>query len=170
MNSKRSIRRQVTLYVPPPVKARIDAIRERYNPAQHALIAAHVTLCRDEDDIDWEALERRAEWMSPFEVRLRFGAPVKEENLVYLPVVGSTAAFDALRCEVLEDPHCRRQEPHITLVHPRNGTCTDKAFAELHALFETGLEVTFEQFTLIRQIDGGPWENRRSFPVGDQDT
>lgn len=41
-------RRQATLYLPPPHREPIEVLRARYNPAQFALIRAHVTLCRED--------------------------------------------------------------------------------------------------------------------------
>jgi hypothetical protein len=50
----------------------------------------------------------------------------------------------------------RRLEAHITLMHPRNATCTDAIFEEIraHAL---PAQITFNTVSLIEQVDGGPW-------------
>ena len=42
-------RRQLTLFVPHAEAAPIEALRATLDPVQHALIAAHVTLCREDE-------------------------------------------------------------------------------------------------------------------------
>lgn len=131
---------------------------------QASLIAAHVTLCRDDEVLEWSALQDRAHQMSEFEVSLRFGAPVREQNLVYLPVVGSTESFDKLRLQVLDDETCRIQEPHITLIHPRNGICTDATFEAIQSLFNEELNIAFRELTFIEKIGEQPWRSIQTFP------
>lgn len=140
-------------------------MRKRFNPAQFSLIKAHVTLCRDEDVRDWSETLSRAEMIRAVDVQLRFGQPIREQDLVYLPVVGSTEAFDQLRRDLLGEEHRRKQEPHITLVHPRNGSCTAEQFKEICSEFADELPLRFREFTFIEQTDGGPWRNIRSFPI-----
>lgn len=159
-----TVRRQITLFVPDPERPWLDAIREQLNPAQAALIAAHVTLCRDDEVTEWSALQVRANQMSEFAVSLRFGEPVRERNLVYLPVVGSTEGFDELRRHVLDDDACRIQEPHITLIHPRNGTCTDAVFSAIQSLFPREIAVTFRKLTFIEKTGERPWRSLRTVP------
>lgn len=160
-----TVRRQITLFVPGPERSRLDSIREQFNPAQAALIAAHVTLCRDDEVLEWSALQDRAQQMSDFVVSLRFGAPVREHNLVYLPVVESTESFDELRQQVLDDEACRIQEPHVTLIHPRNGTCTDATFKAIQSLLNEELNITFRELTFIEKIGEHPWRSVQTFPT-----
>ncbi|MEO8635000.1 MAG: 2'-5' RNA ligase family protein [Gemmatimonadales bacterium] len=155
-----STRRQATLYLPPPYDATVESIRARFNPAQHALIQAHVTLCREDEVADWEDLAGRLKSIGPLAVTLAFGPPVRDHDLVCLPAIGSTASFDALRESLLARPDIvvRKQAPHITLIHPRNGTCSDSAFVTI-AREHVPFTVTFRRATLIAQVDGGPWRN-----------
>lgn len=44
-----TVRRQATLYLPSPCSVAVEAVRSRYNPVQAELIAAHVTLCREDE-------------------------------------------------------------------------------------------------------------------------
>ncbi len=153
-------RRQATLYLPPPYDASVERIRARFNPAQHALIQAHVTLCREDEVADWADLAGRLKSIGPLAVTLAFGPPVRDHDLVCLPAIGSMASFDALRESLLARPDIvvRKQAPHITLIHPRNGICSDSAFVTItreHVPFT----VTFRSVTLIAQVDGGPWRN-----------
>ena len=164
MSSLKSTRRQVTLYVPSPENASLEFVRQQFNPVQFGLIASHVTLCRDEDNPDWVTLQSRAENMRRLEIELCFGEPIREGNLVYLPAVGNTEAFEELRALILDDSHCRKQDPHITLVHPRNGTCSAKEFAEICSLVDAPLSITFRQLTFIEQNDGARWRDLRTLP------
>ena len=157
-------RRQATLYLPLPHAADIERLRSLYNPAQHALIRAHVTLCREDEVHDWDELGNRLAGLGPIAVSLTFGTPVRDGDLVYLPATGSTASFDQLRASLLGPAaSVRRQQPHITLIHPRNGTCSGAIFAAIAAQ-STAFDVTFRTVTLIAQVDGGPWRDQPSTP------
>jgi len=164
MSQLKSHRRQVPLYVPRAEQARIEGIRQQFNSAQFALIAAHVTLFRDEDVHDWSEVQTRASEIGSIHVPLRFGPPVQDGDLVYLPALGSTQAFDELRIRILNNEHCRNQEPHITLVHPRNGTCTTEQFDTIRSLITAEFTVLFQSLTFIEQVAGGPWHNLHTFP------
>ena len=37
----------------------VEGLRKRFNPAQAALIPAHITLCREDEVNDWTAFEDR---------------------------------------------------------------------------------------------------------------
>lgn len=152
-------RRQASLYLPDGEdRRRIETLRRRFNPAQAALIPAHVTLCREDEVADWEVLAARARDLRPITVSLRFGPPVKEGNLVFLPATGPVAQFDALRAALLSPGRTppRRETPHITLVHPRNGTCDEEAFREIRAA-AVPFTVVFTAILLIEQRNGGVW-------------
>lgn len=151
-------RRQATLYLPPPHAVAIDRLRSAYNPAQHALIRAHVTLCREDEVEDWDDVASRLRACPSITVPLAFGAPVRDGDLVYLPAIGSTSSFDQLRATLLSRPGTvvRKHDPHITLIHPRNGSCSDEVFAALVGSCAP-FTVTFREVTLITQLDGGVW-------------
>ena len=155
-------RRQVTLFVPEPIRSQIESIRKQYNPAQFGLIAAHVTLCRDDEVSNWLGIQARARQLKSVDILLTFGAPRRDKNLVYLPVIRNSDSFDELRQFILHDTHCRNQLPHITLVHPRNGTCT---VAEFDAIRESIGEVTisFDRLTFIEKVGDLPWASLCSF-------
>lgn len=152
-------RRQASLYLPDGNdRRRIEILRRRFNPAQAALIPAHVTLCREGEVTDWEALAARAQDLRPIKVSLRFGPPVREGNLVFLPATGPVAQFDDLRAALLSSGGTppRRETPHITLVHPRNGTCDDAAFRDIRAA-AVPFTAVFNMIMLIEQRNGGVW-------------
>ena len=157
-------RRQATLYLPRPFSVMVESIRERFNPEQFKLIRAHVTLCREDDVEDWEALAERARGLKEIAVAVEFDSPMRDGDFVYLPYIGSTAAFDELRSELLAKSltQLRKQSPHITLVHPRNGQCSDNMFDEILSRSQP-FTAYFEQLTLIEQINGGPWSDLATF-------
>lgn len=159
------IRRQATLFVPPPFDAAIESIRSRFNPAQFRLIRAHVTLCREDEVMDWELFADQISRLEEIEISLSFGMPARDGNLVTLPPMGPTESFDAFRRIVLngQSNSIRKHNPHITLVHPRNGICTDRIFEEIGREVSP-FSVTFRSVTLIEQVDGGEWGNKMTFP------
>ncbi len=146
-------RRQASLYLSDQFQ--IEALRNRHNQMQARLIPAHVTLCREDEVIDWDAFRIRLESLCPFEITLEFGAPVRDHNFVFLPVRSGLDDFHDFRCAILMRD-ARKQTPHVTLVHPRNGSCTDQVFADISATLSP-FQYTFREVMLIEQEDGGVW-------------
>ena len=159
------VRRQATLFLS-EVTA-IEEMRCRFNPAQAKLIGAHVTLCREDEVFNWQALHDRLFLCEPIHVTLEFGPPVKDGNLVILPTIGRTDDFDELRYRLLSANGTppRKHNPHVTIIHPRNGICSDSIFQEIAAKIP-GLSVTFTCVSLIEQHNGGTWRPVSQF--GDQ--
>jgi hypothetical protein len=155
-------RRQATLFLN-GVPA-IDSIRHRFNPAQAKLIATHVTLIREDEIDDWETLAERLRKSSFHEIALRFGDPKLDNGLLYLPCVGRTAEFYRLRANLLETPTARKHSPHVTLIHPRNGTCSQESFEEIKGLLSS-FEHTFGEIAFIEQRNGGAWQTLETFPL-----
>ncbi|MEP7325852.1 MAG: 2'-5' RNA ligase family protein [Gemmatimonadota bacterium] len=156
-------RRQATLYLTPPHTEIVELLRSRFNPVQFGLIRAHVTLCRDEDVADWEALSLRLARVGVINVTLAFETPIRDGNLVYLPATSSDGSFDRLRHALLGPVSAaRKQHPHLTLIHPRNGTCSDAMFDEIRSRW-VPFTAAFREVTLIEQIDGGRWMNLVTF-------
>jgi hypothetical protein len=165
-------RTQLTLFVDKELSFDIEAIRQEFNPLQYALIKSHVTLCR-EDELD--NIERVIENLLALKVppiALAFGAAVcfSEGRGVLLPSENNDEAFHHLRVRalagVIEVP--RLHEPHLTLMHPRNSTCTDEIFARIQMI---GLprKIVFSKISLIEQRFGGAWSVLREFPLGQAD-
>lgn len=156
MFSKRS---QLTLFV--PEASAIEAIRRQYNPVQHSLIEAHVTLCREDELLDIEKVLQNLEQLDfPF-ITIRFGKPERfdDGNGLLLPAPEENTLFQVLRKAVLkgviEQP--RNHHPHITLMHPRNSICTDELFLEISKQ-ELPDSIQFDSISLIEQVDGGKWK------------
>jgi hypothetical protein len=153
------IRRQLTLFVPPHDATVIEAIRSRYNPVQRALIDSHVTLCREDELADLDRVLQNLQHCVPM-VTIGFGMALRSEGGkgVLLPAMAGQDDFQRLRetilAGVVNTP--RRLEAHITLMHPRNATCTDAIFEEIRA-YALPAQITFNTVSLIEQVDGGPW-------------
>jgi hypothetical protein len=150
------IRRQASLYL--PEVPHIESLRTRFNPVQAQLIPAHVTLIREDEVIDWCDLRPRIDAILPLQLQLGFGAPRREDHLVYLPVVAGQDQFDELRRRLLNHSLSppRKQSAHVTIIHPRNGVCTDAAYQEIVSLLKP-FTLEFCDIALIEQVDGGPW-------------
>lgn len=151
-----TIRRQASLWVKGVPE--IERMRYRFNRAQAQLIPAHVTLIREDEVTDWELLESRIRKILPIELTLSFGRPVRDLNFVYLPVESGITEFDNLRHLLLSDGATtpRKQMPHMTIVHPRNGICSDAAFEEIAEQIPP-CTIVFREIHLIEQINGGSW-------------
>jgi 2'-5' RNA ligase len=153
-------RKQLTLFIAGQNEA-IEKIRAEFNPEQYRLISAHVTLCR-EDEI--EQIEKVIENIKSISrgkpVTMAFNPPERFENGkgVYIPAKGENPEFYELRKTVLNgvNEFPRKPLPHITLMHPRNSTCTDVIFDQIKK-YELPTELIFDTISLIEQNNGGPW-------------
>ena len=150
---------QLTLFVEDPSGV-IEGLRAAHNPVQHSLIAAHVTLCREDELGTAEAVVahlRDAELGGPLTLRFGAAARFSEGKGVWLPPDGPQPAFDALRKAALGATSTPRPfDAHLTLLHPRNATCTDAIFAEMQAA-ALPRQVVFDRVCLIGQQADGVW-------------
>ncbi len=161
-------RRQVTLFVPSDEARLLEPIRKRMDPVQHRLIAAHVTLCRDEDlaHLPDAELESRLAHAGQLPLTLQFGRPEAfGGHGVLLPCVAGEESFDRLRVALL-GVEARPHGAHITLAHPRNPRAAGNV-ASTWASLAFPLSISFSEVSLIEQRDGQPWEVREThqFPA-----
>lgn len=162
--SSLALRRQLTLFVAEPERTPLEALRARADPVQHALIAAHVTLVRDEDVADWSVVRERFAALEPLPLELCFGPPACfEGGGVGLTACAATAAFHGLRARLLagQPGALRVQVPHLTLLHPRNQARWGMTPAEVLVQPLPG-RLTFEPVAWIEQSPGEPWRVRAS--------
>lgn len=163
-------RRQLTFFVDKKDAGPIEEIRGRFNPQQRALIDSHVTICR-EDEIENIALVlRNLQLMDSYALAIQFGKVIRFDNGkgVLLPASGNNEAFHQLRMKVLAglDKTVRHHEPHITLIHPRNATCTDDVFETIQQIALPSV-LRFNTISLIEQIDGKKWRILAQFQLKD---
>lgn len=165
MDSKRI---QLTLFVPENISATIEEIRRRYNPVQYNLIAAHVTLCREDELIDLEQVQHNLDQPGLSAITIRLGKPVRfdEGKGLLIPALEENTSFRELRKAVLngiiKEPG--NHQPHITLMHPRNSSCTEEIMENI-CQAALPASVTFDHISLIEQVNGGPWKLIRKYPL-----
>jgi hypothetical protein len=152
-----SVRRQLSLYVPVDSAAGIEAVRALVDPLQHSLIPAHVTLCREDELGDMDAIRERLAGAGMHALRLAFGAPLRfSTHGVLLPCIAGIEQFRELRQALLQSRAIRELSPHITLAHPRNPPCAGDGLALAGAL-PGELAITFPVMRLIEQTGNAAW-------------
>lgn len=161
-------RKQLSLFVGRDAAAPLEAVRSRYNPLQQQLIAAHVTLCREDEIADTDAVIHNLEHLHEAPLSIYFEAPVRfnQGAGVLIPATANNEAFQLLRKKVLagiiDEP--RQHMPHITLLHPRNSTCTDAIYEAIMKM-EWPKQFQFNAVSLIEQSGDGPWKILRTFSL-----
>jgi 2'-5' RNA ligase len=159
-----AMRKQLTLFFYDDV---VEKIRAEFNPIQYELIPAHITLCRDEEIEDIEkVLENIISINGSVPVRIEFNPPERSESGkgVLIPAKVENPEFHELRKIVLRGlPQVYNAYlPHITLMHPRNSTCTDVIFDRI-IQSQLPRELFFDTISLIEQKDGGKWNVVKEF-------
>lgn len=165
------IRRQLTLFIEPEDALAIEKVRTKYNPRQSELIKCHVTLCREDELEDLATVRINLLHLTQTEIVIKFGNPIRFDNGkgLLLPALPDHQSFHELRRQILKGlfDNPRLQEAHITLMHPRNSTCTDDIYEEIFNIpFPT--ELVFNKITLIEQTNGDPWKTLQTIPLWDK--
>ena len=155
-------RRQLNLILPEAQRSLVEPIRQELDPKQHALIPAHVTLCRDDELPDLQQLTQRLERLDPFLITMRFGQPQQlTDGCVLLRPTAGIEQFQALR-QLILGTTAREYGAHLTLLHPRNASGIPLNLADVaHDL--TGLAVTFNTVTLVEQYGFEPWQVKNEY-------
>jgi 2'-5' RNA ligase len=153
-------RLQLTLFVAPTDAVLIEQIRREFNPVQYQLISSHVTLCREDELTHLKILKQNLAQLKAREITIDFGEVIRfsEGKGVLMPAIGTNESFQQLRVEILKGmiAYPRLQEPHITLIHPRNATCTDAVFEEIKK-YPLPRQLTFQKISFIEQEIGAQW-------------
>lgn len=168
MSTPLGTRSQLTLFVPAPYGARLDALRKTLDPIQASLIAAHVTLCREDEiaHIDPTALFARVHTWGHGPLHLTFGPPRRfSGHGVLLPCEQSAEQFHALRQWLLQDDGIRVHDAHLTLAHPRNARATGNTDDALAAC-PKDLRLHFASVSLIEQHHTAAWRLVRESALG----
>ena len=163
-----NIRRQLTLFVVQKDAENIEKVREQFNPKQSELIKSHVTLCREDEIENLEKVITNLYRLAKTEIDIEFGSPSRFDNGkgVLLPAKVDNIEFQELRRQILNgiNDNPRKQEPHITLMHPGNSICTDNIFAQIKKI-SLPAKLKFKTISLIEQKDGGPWNVLQEFEM-----
>lgn len=164
------VRRQITLFVGRKDATEIENIRKKFNPKQQHLIDSHVTLCREDEIENITFVLDNLQRLDTHKISIRFGQVTRFDNGigVLLPALGDNEQFHQLRLKVLTglNTTIRRHEPHITLMHPRNSTCTDEIFKAIQKI-NLPTSLSFDRISLIEQIDGGQWQTLKTYELKD---
>lgn len=159
-------RQQLTLFVKKEDAAVIESIRSRFNPVQQQLIACHATLCREDEIANLEKVLNNLRTNKSNAITIQFGSAIRFDNGkgVLLPAVGNNHVFQQLRLRILEGTatSIRRHEPHITLMHPKNATCSDEVFEIIQQTIFPQV-FRFTEVSLIEQVNNGPWKVLENF-------
>lgn len=159
---------QLTLFVDEHNAGSIEKIRSTYNPEQYARIRSHVTLCREEELRDIEHIQQNLTQLNHHCITIEFGNVTRfaAGKGVMIPAAGTNTSFYELRKAVLQgiSSYPVQHEPHITLMHPRNATCTDDLFHQLQQV-QLPRRLTFCTISLIEQEHDGPWRILNEFTL-----
>jgi 2'-5' RNA ligase len=159
---------QLTLFTDEKESKAIEKIRKEFNPEQFELIKSHVTLCRETELEPLENLIQTLEALDYKYITINFGPPVRFCNGkgVLIPAIGDTDQFQKLRELILSGIIIDQGNPtpHITLMHPRNSTCTDGIFEQIE---NTGFpdKLAFRKISLIEQEEKNKWKILKEFEL-----
>lgn len=162
------IRRQLTLF-PAESNEAIEKIRAAFNPVQYQLIAAHVTLCREDEIEPIETVLKNIRSIQlDHSIKIQFNSIERFDNGkgVLMTAGNNNADFYELRKIVLKEIIQSTGEhlPHITLMHPRNAVCTDAIFAQIKN-FKLPEVLRFDAISLIEQRNGERWKIIEQFSI-----
>ena len=161
-------RKQLTLFVDQRQAGIIDKIRLAFNPLQYEIIGSHVTLCREDEIENIENVIDNLENLNHEAIELDFGKPIRfaEGKEVLMPAKDDDSFFQNLRSIFLKGivGSPRKHEPHLTLMHPRNSTCTEEIFQRIEEI-ELPTKIRFSTISLIEQELGKAWNVLRKFDL-----
>ena len=152
-------RRQLTAFLPPPLRAQVDSVRRRWDPEMATLIGGHFTVCHRVLDGRWESSVEALAKCESLRVRIggarHWGDPSRG---IYLEVSDLHSTVSRLRelISVADSPDTV-YEPHVTLTHPRTTPpeVARDAWAELDG-WTLDAEIQIDVIDLI-QHDGVAW-------------
>lgn len=162
------IRQQLTLFIQDSLEV-IEEIRKEFNPVQYELISAHVTLCREDEitSID-RVFENIKSIMFEQPLIINFDTVDRFENGkgAWLPASRDNKQFQELRTKILKGINDlpRQHLPHVTLMHPRNSTCTDDTFFKIQQ-YKLPTNLLFDKVSLIEQKNSGRWKVLNEFSI-----
>ena len=164
-------RRQLTLFVEPNDAENIEKVRQEFNPGQFELIKAHVTLCREDEIENLEKVISNIISLTQMYITIEFKKIERFDHGkgLFLPAKSGNDEFNNLRRQVLKGviDFPRQQEPHITLMHPKNSTCTDTIFKQVETI-HLPTKLNFKKISIIEQKDDGQWKILQEFNMAER--
>ncbi|MBW4671365.1 MAG: 2'-5' RNA ligase family protein [Cyanomargarita calcarea GSE-NOS-MK-12-04C] len=165
MNLHLPYRKQVSLYVPEPIRSEIDCIRAKTDPEQHSIIPAHITLCYDDEIEDWSQVIERIAEVAPLTIELCFGTPIQLDNGgIFLPCISPANIYYSLREKILLGFKKVRLDvkPHITLLHPRHAVGRDRVWDEVKD-YQVRDAIKFNCISVIEKTPNSSWAEREVY-------
>ncbi len=165
-----SLRRQLTLFIAPHEAGAIESVRQKFNPRQFEIIKAHVTLCRENEIQNLEKVIANLlmiiRTQPPIVIELGKVTRFDHGKGLWLPAANGNKEFECLRNRVLSGltDNPGKQDAHITLIHPRNATCTDDIFEQIEKV-DLPTRLMFNRISLIEQENSGPWNTIQEFDL-----
>ncbi|MCF0056041.1 2'-5' RNA ligase family protein [Dyadobacter sp. CY356] len=162
------MRRQLTLFLTNQ-KDEIEKIRSEFNPVQFELIAAHITLCRENEIEELDKIIgniRTISFSKPLQMEFEPVERFEKGKGLLIPAKIGNSDFLELRTTILAGTgeFNRNYLPHITLMHPRNSICTDKIFDQIKK-YKLPSIINFDTISLIEQTGDGVWKIIQQFPI-----
>jgi 8-oxo-dGTP pyrophosphatase MutT (NUDIX family)/2'-5' RNA ligase len=171
------VRRQVTIFLPADIAARVDDVRARLDPESARRIRPHVTVVHDGadgplDDLSLADLQSRVAHVAAEHpvFMLHLGAARDwggAEAGIYLEVDDRDRALDALRRSLgAVDASDREFVPHVTLVHARSvGADAARDAWPVLSGWQLDADVAIESLSVIESSDNRAWRTVATFPL-----
>jgi 2'-5' RNA ligase len=128
---------QAVIFLAEPASAAVQELRSSYDPAMAARIDPHITVIYDAPDLDLlrMRLTTASAAVAPFPITV--GHPEcwggDPDGGIFLPVHDPAGGIERLREPVMAPPFVQPEgmtyRPHVTLVHPRSTSASDRARA-----------------------------------------
>ncbi len=147
-------RQQLTGFFASDRTIEIERLRRQLDPVQSSIIAAHVTICREDEitGVSWSDITARATACEPLKLTFDRIERVGEYGLL-LCCSRNLSGYELLRATLLATSSSRRSEAHLTLAHPRNQNPCVSSFLLPESLLP--LELVVDELSLIEQSSSG---------------
>lgn len=163
-----NIRRQLTLFIDDQQSQDIEDIRKKYNPVQFRLIRSHVTLCREHELENLDQIKENLKSLHLGSIFIHLDRVVRfsDGKGVMIAADEINPGYHHLRQLVLKNLgfEIKFPQPHITLMHPRNSTCTDEIFGEINKI-NIPETLFFTEISLIEQEGDKEWKIIQTFKI-----
>ena len=128
-------------------------------------------MCREDELDPIEQVMQNLEKLNHTYISINFGPVIKfsDDKGVLIPATGENEEFHQLRKLILEGviENPRNHEPHITLLHPRNSTCTESIFQQI-AKIKLPDKIAFKKISLIAQEGESKWNILEEYTLKDR--